>query len=123
MMTHVLVWVCASLNCGDSSSMSYYVYILASRTRVLYTGVTNDLVRRYYEHRNQLIIGFTKRYNVDRLVYLEETSSVVAAIAREKQIKGLFRCKKIALIERENPVWTDLGASLLQDSDPSLRSG
>ncbi|MDB4877516.1 MAG: excinuclease subunit [Gemmatimonadetes bacterium] len=91
---------------------TYCVYILASKSRVLYTGVTNDLVRRMYEHRNHLVPGFTKRYNVDRLVYFETGSDITAVIAREKQIKGLLRSKKIALIERENPMWTDLGDSI-----------
>jgi putative endonuclease len=95
---------------------TYYVYVLASRTRVLYTGVTRDLGRRYHEHRNHLVSGFTKRYNVDRLVYFEATGDVNAAIAREKQIKGLLRAKKIALIERDNPQWKDLGDSLFMSS-------
>ena len=86
----------------------YYVYILASRSGVLYTGVTNDLRRRVWEHKQKLIGGFTKRYNITRLVYYEETPDVKAAIAREKQIKGWLRKKKIALIESLNPGWKDL---------------
>ncbi len=66
----------------------YYVYIMTNRSRTLYTGVTNDLVRRVYEHKNKLIPGFTTRYNITRLVYFEVTNDVQAAIAREKQIQG-----------------------------------
>ena len=75
---------------------------------VLYTGVTNDLVRRVFQHREKTLPGFTSRYNVDKLVFFEETSDVLAAIAREKQIKGGSRRKKIALIEGLNPGWRDL---------------
>jgi putative endonuclease len=88
--------------------VSFWVYITASRRRVLYTGVTKDLVRRIYEHREHLVPGFSSRYNVDRLVYFESAEEPLAAIAREKQIKGWSRSKKIALIERENPLWLDL---------------
>jgi putative endonuclease len=87
---------------------TYYVYIMSSRRRTLYTGVTNDLERRVYEHRNKLIDGFTKRYNVTQLVYFESTTDVLAAIGREKQIKGWSRSKKIALIQSMNPTWKDL---------------
>jgi putative endonuclease len=84
------------------------VYIMASASRVLYTGVTNDLHRRVWEHKQKRIDGFTKRYNITRLVYYEETSDICAAIEREKQIKGLLRAKKVALIESVNPGWSDL---------------
>ncbi|HNB41690.1 MAG TPA: GIY-YIG nuclease family protein [Anaerolineales bacterium] len=87
---------------------TYYVYIMASKSRVLYTGVTNNLERRVYEHKNKLIEGFTNKYNVDRLVHYEETNDVNVAITREKQIKGWLRSKKIALIESANPQWKDL---------------
>jgi putative endonuclease len=93
-----------------SNSKSYYVYILSSLSRTLYTGVTNDLERRVNEHKSGAVAGFTKRYKIDRLVYFQETSDVGAAIAAEKQIKGLLRPKKIALIEQENPLWLDLSA-------------
>jgi len=86
----------------------YYVYIMTNGSRTLYTGVTDDLVRRVYEHKNKLIEGFTKRYNITRLVHYEVTSDVQAAIQREKQIKGWLRKKKIALIEAANPGWQDL---------------
>ena len=91
----------------------YYVYILANRSRTLYTGVTNNLIRRIYEHKQKLIAGFTQKYNIDRLVYYEETSDIKAAITREKQIKGWLRAKKIALIESMNPEWKDLSVDLL----------
>jgi len=87
---------------------SYWVYILASAHRTLYVGVTNDLEKRLFEHRQGLTEGFTKKYNVDRLVYLEEMEEPMAAIVREKQIKGWSRAKKIALIKEHNPEWKDL---------------
>ena len=86
----------------------YYVYILTNRSRTLYVGVTNDLERRMYEHKNKLLSGFTSKYNVTQLAHFEETSDVEAAIAREKQIKGWRREKKVALIEASNPQWEDL---------------
>ena len=88
---------------------TYYVYLLTNRNHnVLYTGVTNNLERRLYEHKNGLAEGFTKRYRVHKLVYFETTSDVKAAIAREKQIKSWSRARKNALIEAENPHWRDL---------------
>jgi putative endonuclease len=92
--------------------MPYYVYIMASRSRVLYTGMTSDLQRRVYQHKQRLLPGFTSRYNVTRLVYFEETMDVREAIAREKQIKGWLRQKKVALIEDINPMWNDLSEGL-----------
>jgi putative endonuclease len=92
------------------SSKSYYVYIMSSLSRTLYTGVTNNLERRVNEHKSGAVSGFTKRYKVDRLVYFQETNDIAAAIAAEKQIKGMLRPKKIALIEEENPSWRDLSA-------------
>jgi putative endonuclease len=91
-----------------------FVYILTNRHHTaLYVGVTNDLVRRVREHRTKIASGFTTRYNVDKLVYFEETSDVVAAIAREKQIKGGSREKKIALVNAINPDWRDLFDDLI----------
>ena len=81
---------------------------MSSRTGTLYAGMTNDLKRRVYQHKERLIEGFTKRYNVTRLVYFEEFGDVHEAIAREKEIKGWLRRKKIALIESLNPKWRDL---------------
>ena len=95
--------------------MNYYVYILTNAHKtVLYTGVTNDLIRRVYEHKNHLDKGsFTARYNVDYLVYYESTSDVNAAIEREKQIKGWNRKKKNKLVESKNPEWKDLYKEIL----------
>ena len=97
----------------------YYVYLLTNKNNnVLYTGVTNDLGRRVYEHKNKLIEGFTKRYNVNKLVYFETTEDIKSAIAREKQIKGWTRIKKNCLIESVNPEWRDLD----EEGDSSLCS-
>jgi len=86
----------------------YYVYIMTNHSGTLYTGMTNDLKRRVWQHKQKQVEGFTKRYNITRLVYWEETGDVNAAIAREKEIKGWVRAKKIALIEADNPGWKDL---------------
>ena len=86
----------------------YYAYIMTNQSKTLYTGVTNDLMRRVYEHKNKMIEGFTKKYNITKLVYYEETNDIQVAISREKQIKGWLRGKKIALIESVNPKWNDL---------------
>ena len=89
----------------------YYVYILANwNDSVLYIGVTNDLARRLYEHRNHLADGFTKKYNVNKLVYFEHTCDIRSAIEREKQLKGWTHAKKNALISTTNPDWHDLPA-------------
>ena len=86
----------------------YYVYILSNKSRTLYIGVTNNLERRLYEHKNKLIPGFTKKYNLTKLVYYETTNDIGEAIYREKQLKGWLRIKKIMLIEESNPDWDDL---------------
>ena len=87
----------------------YYVYILTNiSNKVLYTGITNNLERRVFEHKNGIIEGFTKKYNVHKLVYFETTSDVYSAISREKQIKRLSRAKKQALIEKNNPEYKEL---------------
>ena len=88
----------------------YFVYILANASRRLYVGITNNLERRIFEHKRKIIPGFTSIYNINRLVFFETTVDVSAAIAREKQIKGWRRSKKIALIEIKNPMWNDLSA-------------
>jgi putative endonuclease len=94
--------------------MQYFVYLMASgRNGTLYVGVTNDLIRRVYEHRNGLIPGFTSRYAVHQLVWFESTPSVDAAIHKEKQIKNWNRAWKVALIEEFNPTWMDLYDTLL----------
>ena len=86
----------------------YYVYIMANRSRTLCVGITNNISRRVYEHKHMLKEGFTRRYLIDRLVYYEATNDVEGAIAREKQIKGWVRRRKLALIESVNPKWRDL---------------
>jgi putative endonuclease len=86
----------------------FWVYIMASDHRTLYTGVTGNLERRLFEHRQGITQGFTKKYNVHRLVYFEETVDPFVAITREKQIKSWARRKKLALIEERNPEWKDL---------------
>ena len=85
----------------------YYVYILSSRSRQVYVGVTSDLLARLSQHR-QGLHGFTSRYRISRLVYYEIATEPIVAIAREKQIKGLRRSKKVALITALNPAWNDL---------------
>ena len=86
----------------------YYVYIMTNKSRTLYVGVTNNLQSRVYKHKNKLIRGFTKKHNMRILVYFEVLNDIKMAIAREKQIKGWLRRKKIALIESMNPEWKDL---------------
>ena len=124
--------------------MRHFVYILASKSRVLYTGITRHLWRRVWEHKNNVFPGFTSRYRVHRLVYFETFKYVGNAIKQEKEIKGWLRAKKIALIEAENPTWEDLSAEWFdgkgvrrisfalqpgdeamadETADPSLRSG
>jgi len=92
----------------------YYVYILTNKyNKVLYVGITNDLIRRTYEHKNNLVEGFTSKYNVHKLVYYDLTGDVMSAITREKQIKGWTRDKKIKLIESMNLEWKDLYNEIL----------
>ncbi len=94
---------------------TFYVYMMTNRSRVvLYTGVTNDLERRVWEHRHGEAKGFTKRYRCDRLVYFEDFTQVADAIAREKQIKGWTRAKKNALVESVNSPWADLSRTLFE---------
>ncbi len=89
--------------------MDYFVYIMASRKNgTLYIGMTNNLVRRVLEHKNDIVAGFTKRYAVHNLVYYEQTDDVLSAIKREKQLKKWYRRWKIELIEQNNPTWRDL---------------
>ena len=92
----------------------YFVYILTNKyNNVLYVGVSNNLIRRVYEHKNKLISGFTSKYNVNKLVYYEVHSSIFDAIKREKEIKGWKREKKIAVINSFNPEWKDLYKELI----------
>ncbi|MFQ5965243.1 MAG: GIY-YIG nuclease family protein [Candidatus Scalinduaceae bacterium] len=86
----------------------YYVYIMTNKSKTLYTGVTNNLERRVFEHKHHLVKGFTNKYKITKLVYYEATNDVLSAITREKQIKGWLRKKKLALIESVNPRWKDL---------------
>ena len=90
---------------------TYFTYILASRSRTLYTGITSDLMRRAFEHKQKKHEGFSARYNCNWLVWFCRFSDVSEAIQREKELKGWTRAKKIALIESTNPTWEDLGAS------------
>jgi putative endonuclease len=93
--------------------MAYYVYLLASKKHgTLYLGVTNDLVRRVYEHRTKAVPGFAARYGVERLVWFEVNDTVEAAITREKELKKWRRDWKIRLIEENNPAWDDLYAGI-----------
>jgi len=104
---------------------TYHVYIMASASRVLYVGVTSDLVRRVFEHKHRSVPGFTARYRVTELVYFEAFGDIRIAITREKQIKGWLRARKIALIDSFNPHWRDLAAELQSPKpqrDSSLRS-
>ncbi|HEX3582684.1 MAG TPA: GIY-YIG nuclease family protein [Thermoanaerobaculia bacterium] len=93
---------------ADGSLRLFFVYIVSNTSMTLYTGVTNHLERRVYEHKTGEGSKFTSRYHIDRLVYFETYDLVVDAIAREKQIKGMTRAKKIALIKSLNPTWRDL---------------
>ena len=86
----------------------YFVYIMTNRSGTLYTGMTNNIKQRVHQHKNKLIEGFTRKYNLTRLVYFETFSDVYSAIAREKTIKGWLRKKKIELIDGANPDWKDL---------------
>ena len=92
----------------------YCVYIMTKKfNKVLYIGVTNNLSRRTYEHKNKLIKGFTEKYNLTKLVYFEQTSYVISALEREKQLKNWHRQWKISLISKFNPEWKDLYDTLL----------
>jgi len=106
---------------------AYFVYIMSNYSKTLYTGITSDLPYRVLQHKSGIRYGFTRKYHLTSLVYYESTSDVQSAIAREKQIKGSLRKKKIALIESMNPFWFDLsdvllGASSNPEPDSSLRS-
>jgi putative endonuclease len=107
----------------------YFMYIMANDARTIYVGMTNNLEQRIFQHKTELIKGFTSKYGPHKLVYYAGTSDVREAIAGEKRIKDWVRAKKIALIEEANPYWADLSASWYsnnwqssEDSDSSLRS-
>jgi putative endonuclease len=93
---------------GGSMEKSYFVYIMSNSSKMLYTGVTNDIETRAFQHKSKLIPGFTQKYNIHKLVYFEEFRNVREAIRREKQIKGWLRSRKVVLIESMNPSWKDL---------------
>ncbi|RLC58706.1 MAG: GIY-YIG nuclease family protein [Candidatus Cloacimonadota bacterium] len=98
-----------------------YVYILSDvNNRILYTGVISNLLKSVWEHKNHIVDGFTKRYNVTKLVYYEEGENINSAISREKQTKGKLRKKKIVLIEKSNPEWRDLYLDLVNEKPMSL---
>ncbi len=99
-------------------SRTYYVYILASRSRTLYTGMTNNIERRMAEHRAGRVPGFTARYNIFRLIHVEIFGDIRVAIAREKEIKGWRREKKIELIQRRNRTWQDLSEQVFGSPAP-----
>jgi putative endonuclease len=86
----------------------YFVYIMTNKSKTLYTGVTDNLIRRVAEHKQGTIKGFTSKYQINKLVYFESGNNINEALYREKQIKGWLRKKKVALIEQENPEWNDL---------------
>ena len=92
--------------------MNYYVYILTNKKKILYVGVTNDLLKRVFQHKEKFVDGFTKKYCLDMLVYYEITNDVIGAIEREKQIKKWNRAWKLRLIKKMNPNWIDLYNSL-----------
>ena len=96
---------------------SYFTYFMSSLGGMLYTGVTNNIMNRVFTHKQRIISGFTKRYDITRLVYYEESADIWNAIAREREIKGWKRYKKIALIESQNPKWKDLAADWFSDED------
>ena len=112
--------------CGGEKDVRLLRLYYGQPPRTLYVGVTNDLTRRVYEHRNKLAPGFTAKYNVSKLVYFESSDDVTSAIAREKQIKAWRRSKKVTLLENANPYWNDLASEWFDHPttpDPSLRSG
>ncbi|MCX6761567.1 MAG: GIY-YIG nuclease family protein [Candidatus Moranbacteria bacterium] len=86
----------------------YFVYLLTNNSKALYVGFTSNLKNRTWEHKHKIIKGFTEKYNIDKIIYFEQSESVYGAIQREKQLKGWTRKKKIALFEKENPEWRDL---------------
>jgi putative endonuclease len=95
----------------------YFVYIMSNKSGTLYTGVTSDLEQRVYQHKMKVIEGFTKKYNINRLVYFESTDDVSTALAREKQIKGLLKSKKMDLIKTLNPDFQDLSENWFDKKD------
>jgi len=97
---------------------TYFVYIMSNSSKMLYTGVTNDLEHRVFQHKAKQIEGFTKKYNLHRLVYFEAFGDIRVTIAREKEIKGWLRVKKVALIKSVNPGWKDLAPEWMDKRQP-----
>ena len=89
-------------------SMKYFVYILTNKSSTLYVGVTNDLIKRMYEHKHSLLEGFTSKYKINKLIYFEQYDEVLLAIQREKEIKGWLRSKKMALVKSKNPLFSEI---------------
>jgi putative endonuclease len=112
----------AARNLHVNRGKTYYVYILASRSRNLYTGVTNSLKRRVREHKEGLVPGFTRKYRINRLVHFESFADVRDAIRREKQVKAWRRAKRVALISRHNPAWADLAEGWFDKKPRKSRS-
>jgi len=107
---------------GFAVERRYFVYIMSNESRMLYVGVTNGLHKRVFQHKSKLIPGFTPKYNLYKLVHFEEFGDIRAAIAREKQIKGWPRSKKVALIVAKNPQWKDLAEGRFKSlPKPKLR--
>jgi putative endonuclease len=99
----------------------YFVYILASRSRALYIGMTTDIVKRVYQHKHRLVEGFSSKYNINRLVYYEEADTLQNAYAREHQLKGWLRAKKIDLIQAMNPTWAELSDGWYEEENQGLK--
>jgi putative endonuclease len=106
-------------SCYHLGMCLYYVYMMASKSRTLYVGMTSDLERRVFEHKNKLVPGFTRKYNITRLVWFEEFADPLQAIEGEKRIKGWRREKKVALIEKTNPAWDDLARGWFAETVPN----
>ncbi|HLJ25485.1 MAG TPA: GIY-YIG nuclease family protein [Candidatus Angelobacter sp.] len=104
-----------------SSDRRYYLYMMSNRSKTIYTGMTNGLRKRVFQHKVGVNEGFTKKYKLDRLVYWERYGNVLQAIAREKEIKGWLRIKKIQLIVSVNPAWADLSRGLFPDLEEEVR--
>jgi len=99
----------------------YFVYLMSNESRMLYVGVTNNVTKRAFEHKSKAIPGFTRKYNLYKLVYFEEFADIRAAIAREKQIKGWLRSKKVALVNSKNPQWIALAESQYKSGEKFKR--
>ena len=106
---------------SSSRHRCYYTYIMSNRSKTIYTGMTNNLHKRVFQHKLGINEGFTKKYKLDRLVYWETYGNVLEAIAREKEIKGWLRIKKIQLIVGLNPTWADLSRKLFPDMEEEVQ--